>query len=86
MPSINFTKDALSDYIDWQNEDKKTLKRINRLLVALSRGDEQMTGKPEALKYDLSGLYSLRIDETNRLVYGIEMDVITVYQLKGHYD
>ena len=86
MPELKFTKESWAEYLEWQSEDRRTLKRINQLLKGLIRGDEEMTGKPELLKYNLTGLRSLRIDSKNRIVYRIDSDVITIYQLKGHYD
>lgn len=77
---------AWSDYLYWQTQDKKTLKRINALLKDISRSPYEGIGKPEGLKEDLSGYWSRRIDDVNRLVYRIENDLIEVYQCKGHYD
>ena len=73
--------EAWEDYIYWQTQDKKTLKRINILLK-----DIEGIGKPEPLRGDLSGLWSRRIDDVNRLVYRIKNDVMEIVSCKGHYD
>ena len=70
----------------WQIQDKKTLKRINMLLKDIERGNFDGIGKPEPLKGDLSGFWSRRIDEVNRLVYRINHDVLEIISCKGHYE
>lgn len=60
---------AWEDYIRWQTQDKKILKKINRLLTDIDRHGYNCTGKPEPLKGDLSGAWSVRIDEKNRIVF-----------------
>ena len=77
--------DAWIDYIYWQNQDKKTLKRINLILKDIERDNFDGIGKPEPLKNNLSGLWSRRIDNTNRFVYFITNDTICIVQCKGHY-
>lgn len=79
--------DSWNDYVSWQTEDKKTLRRINALIKDIERnGCLEGIGKPEALKYDLQGWYSRRIDEVNRLVYRIcEDGSLEISQCKGHY-
>lgn len=67
------------------NQDKKTLKRINLLLTDVQRNGFTGLGKPEPLKENLSGYWSRRIDDVNRLVYKIENDKIEIIQCKGHY-
>lgn len=67
------------------NQDKKTLKRINLLLTDVQRNGSTGLGKPEPLKENLSGYWSRRIDDVNRLVYKIENDKIEIIQCKGHY-
>ena len=79
MSKITFTERAFAEYLYWQSQDKKTLKRINALLKDISRSPYEGIGKPE-------GYWSRRIDDVNRLVYRIENDLIEVYQCKGHYD
>ena len=81
-----FTKNGWIDYLFWQTEDKKTLKRINLLLVDIQRNGFEGIGKPEALKENFSGFWSRRIDEVNRLVYKIENEQILIIQCKGHYE
>ena len=78
--------EAWEDYIYWQTQDKKTLKRINILLKDIERGRYEGIGKPEPLRGDLSGLWSCRIDDVNRLVYRIRDDVLEIVSCKGHYD
>lgn len=63
--------EAWEDYIYWQQQDKKTLKRINALLKEIERENFKGIGKPEPLKGELSGFWSRRIDDTNRIVYRI---------------
>ena len=73
------------DYIYWQTQDKKTIKRINDLIKDIDRNGHEGIGKPEALTGDLSGFWSRRIDETNRLVYRIIDGRIEVAQCRKHY-
>jgi len=77
--------EAWEDYIYWQMQDKKTLKRINMLLKDIERENFDGIGKPEALKGDMSGFWSRRIDDVNRLVYRIRGDVMEIVSCKGHY-
>lgn len=83
---IVWDEEAWEDYLYWQTQDKKTLKRINSLIKDIDRNQYQGIGKPEPLKEDLSGLWSRRIDDKNRLVYRIRNGVIEIAQCKGHYD
>lgn len=85
MPNISFSEKAWEDYIYWQSQDKKTLKRINALLKDTSRSPFEGIGKPEPLKENLSGYWSRRIDDTNRLVYSISGDIIEVVSCRDHY-
>ncbi len=78
--------EAWEDYIYWQTQDKKTLKRINILLKDIERGNFDGIGKPEPLKGDLGGFWSRRIDDMNRLVYRISDDVLEIVSCKGHYE
>ena len=80
-----WTPEAWSDYVEWQNEDRKTLRRINKLVRAVLRDPFHGVGKPEPLKANRTGLWSRRIDHTNRLVYLVEDDVITVISCRYHY-
>lgn len=86
IETISFKPDAWEEYLYWQTQDKKTLKRINALLKDISRNPFEGIGKPEALKGDFSGYWSRRIDDTNRLVYRVKDEQIEIYQCKGHYD
>jgi len=81
-----WTDDAWNDYLYWSMQDKKTLKRINQLLKDIDRSYYDGIGKPEALKGNLQGFWSRRIDEVNRLVYKIEKDNIIIVHCKGHYE
>lgn len=85
MSNFIFTEDAWKDYLYWQTQDKKTLKRINQLLQDISRNKFDGIGKPEPLKGDLSGFWSRRIDETNRVVYRITDESVEIIQCRGHY-
>lgn len=82
----NWFDKAWEDYLYWQSQDKKTLKRINQLLKDVERSAEDGIGKPEPLKGKLSGFWSRRIDNVNRLVYRVNGDVIDVISCKGHYE
>jgi toxin YoeB len=86
MSNITFTERAFDEYLYWQSQDKKTLRKINSLLADITRSPFEGIGKPEGLKGELSGYWSRRIDETNRLVYHVKVDAIEIYQCKGHYD
>lgn len=86
MSKITFTEQAFEEYLSWQSQDKKTLRKINALLRDISRSPFDGLGKPEALKANLTGYWSRRIDAANRLVYRIASGIIEVYQCKGHYD
>lgn len=85
MANLSFLPEAWEDYLYWQGEDRKTLKRINQLLQDISRNYFKGLGKPEALKGNMSGYWSRRIDDTNRLVYKIENEQIIVAQCRSHY-
>lgn len=86
MNNIMFTERAWEEYCYWQNQDRKTLKRINQLLIDIKRNEFAGIGKPESLKNDLSGFWSRRIDEANRIVYRIVNEQIEIVQCKGHYN
>ena len=77
---------AWDDYLYWQSQDKKTLKRINQLIRDTERDPFNGIGKPEPLKGDFSGFWSRRIDEENRLVYRVSNDVLEILSCKGHYN
>lgn len=77
---------AWDDYIYWQNQDKKTLKRINALVRDIQRDRYNGIGKPEPLKENLAGWWSRRIDDENRIVYKEENGAIIIASCKGHYE
>lgn len=85
MSKMTFTERGWSDYLYWQLQDKKLLKKVNELLKDIERNQNQGIGKPEALKGDLSGWWSRRIDDVNRLVYRINGELIEIASCKGHY-
>ena len=83
---ITFTKIAWEDYLSWQNEDKKILKKINALIKEIMRTPFEGRGKPEPLKYDLTGYWSRRIDQEHRLVYQFRQGEVLIYSCRFHYD
>ncbi|MDR3333376.1 MAG: Txe/YoeB family addiction module toxin [Treponema sp.] len=86
MSSINFIDEGWEDYQYWQTQDRKTLKRINVLIDDIERNGNVGIGKPEALCNELSGFYSRRIDEKNRLIYRILDDgTIELHTCRSHY-
>jgi len=83
---INFTETGWRDYVYWERQDKKTLKRINNLIEDIERSGHDGIGKSEPLRSDLSGWWSRRIDDKNRLVYRIVGDeAVEISQCRGHY-
>ncbi len=76
---------AWEDYLYWQQQDKKTLKRINRLIQDIERNGYQCIGKPEPLRGDLSGFWSVRIDEANRIVFRLTDGALELWQCGSHY-
>ena len=86
MSEIIWSDDAWNDYLYWQTQDKKTLKRINQLIKDIDRnGCLNGIGKPEPLIGDLQGEYSRRINDKDRLVYHMENGRISIVHCKGHY-
>ncbi len=83
---IIFSEIAWEDYISWQLEDKKMVKKINELIKAIKTNPFDGIGKPEPLKYDLAGFWSRRIDREHRLVYQIHEKNLLIYSCKYHYD
>lgn len=77
--------EAWEDYLYWQTQDRKTLKKINQLLKDIDRNSYEGIGKPEALVGDLSGYWSRRIDDKNRIVYKVENNQIIIVQCGSHY-
>jgi toxin YoeB len=83
---LTFTPAAWGDYLYWQGQDKKTLKRINALINEAARNPFEGMGKPEALRGDLSGYWSRRIDEVNRLVYQASDTALEIIACRHHYE
>jgi toxin YoeB len=77
---------AWEEYLYWQTQDRKTLKRINKLIEDIDRHPFTGIGKPEPLKGNLQGYWSRRIDEVNRIVYKAEKDCLIFVQCGRHYD
>ena len=77
--------DAWEDYLHWQTQDRKTLKRINKLIADINRNEYEGIGKPEPLTGNLSGFWSRRIDDRNRIVYRIKQNRIEIIQCGSHY-
>jgi len=82
---LSWTERAWSDYLYWQTQDKKTLRRINKLITDTMRSPFEGIGKPEPLKETLSGFWSRRIDESNRLIYAVDDNQITIIACRYHY-
>ena len=82
---LAWTDEAWSDYLYWQSQDRKTLKRINRLINDTRRDPFKGIGKPEPLRENLSRFWSRRIDETNRLVYVVNDEYLTIIACRYHY-
>ena len=83
---ITFSLNAWEDYLSWQQQDKKMLNKINQLIKDIQRTPFEGIGKPEPLKYDLSGFWSRRIDREHKLVYQVQDNEILIYSCKYHYD
>ncbi|MEQ1601018.1 MAG: Txe/YoeB family addiction module toxin [Methylophilaceae bacterium] len=83
---LTFTPAAWGDYLYWQGQDKKTLKRINSLINEAARSPFDGIGKPEALRGDLSGAWSRRIDDVNRLVYEVTESELLIIACRFHYE
>ncbi|MCL2340236.1 MAG: Txe/YoeB family addiction module toxin [Proteobacteria bacterium] len=85
MRDLVFKQTAWEDYLYWQSQDKKTLRRINQLLQDIERNGYEGIGKPEPLKHEFSGWWSRRIDAGNRLVYRLKGEAIEIAQCGAHY-
>ena len=85
MRDLYWDSKAWQDYLYWQSQDKKTLKRINKLIQNTFTTPFDGIGKPEPLKENLSGYWSRRIDETNRLVYRVTDEYIKIISCRYHY-
>lgn len=86
MRAIRFVPDAWAAYLYWQDQDKKTLKRLNSLITAAARDPFMGIGKPEPLRGELSGYWFRRIDEANRLVYRATDAELVIIACRFHYD
>ena len=80
-----FSEQAWADYVHWQRTDKKTVKRINTLIRDIARDPFEGIGKPEPLRHALSGYWSRRINDADRIVYRMDGDSILIAQLRYHY-
>ena len=80
-----FSNTAWKEYIYWQSEDKKILKKINELIRDIERNGNTGVGKPEALKHELSGFWSRRITEEHRLIYSLDEKNVYIVSCRGHY-
>jgi toxin YoeB len=83
---LAWTDAAWSDYLYWQRQDKKTLKRINKLIAETIKEPFIGIGKPEPLRENLAGFWSRRIDESNRLVYAVNDEYLTIIACRYHYE
>ena len=81
----NWYDEAWEAYLYWQSQDKRTLKKINRLLESIDRNGLDCIGKPEPMRGDFAGCYSVRIDEKNRLIFKIEGNELIIIQCGSHY-
>ena len=82
---LSWTQDAWDDYLYWQSQDKKTLRRINQLIQATLRAPFEGMGKPEPLKWQYQGAWSRRIDTANRLIYTVGDDQVVILSARSHY-
>lgn len=82
---LSWTDEAWNDYLYWQTQEKKTLKRINKLMSDVKRSPFEGIGKPEPLKENLAGFWSRRVDDTNRLVFAVDGHAITIISCRYHY-
>jgi toxin YoeB len=85
MMQITFSRNAWEDYLSWQADDRKMIKKINALIKDIQSTPFLGIGKPEPLKCDLAGLGSRRIDSEHRLVYQVEDDNLLIYSCRYHY-
>lgn len=86
MGNVTFSDEALEDYFYWQTQDKKTLKRLNALILAIKRDPFAGIGKPEPLRYGKRSSWSRRIDDVSRIVYYEQDGTIFIVTCRGHYD
>lgn len=85
MKTVTFTAEAWQDYLFWVENDKKILKKINRLIEQIARDPFKGSGNPEPLKFHLSGFWSRRINLKERLIYKVEKDRLLIISCRGHY-
>ena len=83
---IIFSKNAWEEYVSWQTDDKKILRKVNELIKDIGRHPFEGIGKPEPLRFDLSGFWSRRISGEHRLVYQFINNEILIYSCRYHYD
>jgi toxin YoeB len=83
--NLIFSDHAWKDYLYWQKNDKKMVRRINALIKAIQRSPFDGVGKPEALKHALSGYWSRRINDEHRIIYKVDSESISIAQLRYHY-
>ena len=86
MLDLHFLPEGWEDYLYWQTQDKKTLRRINILIKDIGRTPVEGVGKPEPLRGNYQGWWSRRIDDVNRIVYKVEIGQIVIAQCRTHYD
>ena len=80
-----FTKNGWDDYLYWQTEDRRTLRKINQLIVDITRNGNEGVGKPEALSGNLTGFWSRRINDKDRMIYKIDQENIYILACRYHY-
>ena len=83
---LSFTSLGWQDYLYWQKQDRKTLKRVNNLIRDILREPFDGIGKPEPLRDNLSGFWSRRIDDANRVVYAVDKIEVTIISCRLHYE
>lgn len=83
--NVSFAPDAWEEYVYWQTQDKKFLKKLNSLIEEIKRTPFEGTGKPELLRHELSGWWSRRMSDAHRLVYRIKDGALEIAQFRFHY-
>ena len=86
MSDVTFSRQAWEDYLYWQSQDRKTIRRINALIKETLRTRYTGSGKVEPLKGNLQGYWSRRIDESNRLVCRFRGEALEIISCRGHYN
>ena len=82
---VLFTEKGWEEYLDWQQTDRAILRKINQLVQEIQRDPYAGIGQPEALRHELAGYWSRRVDRVHRLVYSVKEDVLTIVQCSGRY-